>query len=168
MPDHFSSDIVATALGTQPQNQLLQAASSLTQSIHPDHPIDLTNAQEAAVQNNNKVQSALKDWQHLQAAVVRQFSTYRGGRSSTTYKIAQKAHNKYHSTIRKVREQIKIRVREQFKQEQPIINILRQVHGIPADPSPLHQESQPCPREQDYAFQQLFQIVPPYSNKEHQ
>ncbi|KUL81733.1 hypothetical protein ZTR_09836 [Talaromyces verruculosus] len=166
MPDHFSGDIMAAALGTQPQDQLLRAASGLTRSIRPDRPIDLTNAQEAAVQNDDEVQSALKDWRHLQAAVVRRFGAYERGRGSTAYKIAQKARNKYHSTIRKVRERMKIRVREQFEQEQPVIDVLRQVHGIPADPSPLHRESRPCPREQDYAFHQLFRMVPPYSNEE--
>jgi hypothetical protein len=65
-----------------------------------------------------------------------------------------------------VRERMKIQVRKQFDQEQPVIDVLRQVHGIMADPSSPHKDSRPCSPEQDAAFQQLFRMVPLYSSEE--
>lgn len=159
MPDYFGGDARAAWSGTKPQTRLIRVASGQARTIRLDRPIALTEAQEAEVKQDPYVQQCLHRWQKGKAQVVIRYGTFENGRGSGRYEVAIKWRNRYHSALRAARKAMKNRVRERFDEEQPVVDVLRQVHGLPEEIAAPKKDRE-LPAEQAHAFDLLFSMAP--------
>jgi hypothetical protein len=134
-------------------------ASGQSRTIRLNRPIKLTDVQEAKIQQDVYVQSCFQTWQKQKGQVEARYGTFENGRGSRRYEVAIIRRNWYHLALRAACKTMKEHIRQCFDEEQPIIDVLRQVHGLPPG-SGQPMKTQELTPEQAQAFDLLFVMTP--------
>lgn len=93
------------------------------------------------------------------------YGTVSKGKGTALFEDAIKKRNTYHTARQAARRVVKEAIREKFNKEQPVADIIRQVHGLPLE-SGNRRHAGPVPPEQYRAFSMLFRFAPTTEREE--
>ncbi|KAF9882664.1 hypothetical protein FE257_005666 [Aspergillus nanangensis] len=143
-PDYFPKDFSAVWRGRKPQDDIIRMASGQGRSINLRRPIDLNEAQEADADSQPDVQRCKAQWQQAKQKMLIVYGTMSNGKGIPLFEEAMKKRNTYHTARQAARRAMKEAIRVKFNKEQPVEDIIRQVHGLSLDSS-NKREAAPVP-----------------------
>ena len=149
-------DTQAAYRGLKPQTALMRAASGMSRTIDPRRPRKLNTTQQAEVDRHpevrllrRKLKSLLQTFQDQKRSIVSMKGTPLHDRYRQTYQ----AHRNLKRRLEKV---LLIKVKERYKREQPVIDIQRQLKGLPVEEQENLQAAQYVFAERVRAIDTLF------------
>ena len=116
-------DTQAAYRGLKPQTALMRAAGGMSRTIDPRRPRKLTPAQQAEVDRHPEVR-LLRRIRDQKRSVVHK-------RGTPLYDQYQRAYRAYRNSRRRYEKALLMEVKEKYKKEQPVIDIQRQLKGLP-------------------------------------
>ena len=127
----YMPDTQAAYRGLEPQTALMRAASGMSRTIDPRRPRRLTTAQRAEVQRHPEVKllhRRLRSLQQIFRDRKRSIASMKGTSLHHEYQNAYRTHRKVQ---RRYEGAFLKEVRARYKVEQPVIDIQRQLKGLP-------------------------------------
>lgn len=140
-------------------------ASGPSRTINLRRPVELNATQAAEAEHQPEVQQRKCAWNRAKQRVQQEFGTFANGKGSAVYEKAMRRRNRYHTVLQASRRAMKDKIRARFNQEQPVQDVLRQIHGLPME------SKRPCkapsvPSEQGHAFALLLRFAPSSEREE--
>ncbi|KAF2103264.1 hypothetical protein NA57DRAFT_72239 [Rhizodiscina lignyota] len=121
------ADLQASFHGTTPQSDIIRLATSMIQSQDPRRPKGLDDAQRDQLVNNDpEVVKCRQEWQNAKLKRKRDEST-------SGDEQVKKKKNKYLAAKKKCERRVVDEVKDRFSQEQPVLDIQRQLQGLPVE-----------------------------------
>ena len=151
-------DTQAAYRGLKPQTALIRAAGKISRTIEPRRPRKLTPAQQAEVDRYPEVR--------LLQRIRDQKRSVAGGRGTLSYEQYQRAYWAYRNSRRRRKKAFLIEVKKRYKKEQPVIDIQRQLKGLPVAEQKAMQTARYVFVERVRAIDALFTFVTSSSDKE--
>lgn len=124
-------DTHAAYRGLEPQTALMRAASGMSRTIDRRRPRRLTAAQHAEVNRHPEVRLLRRRLQSLRQWFADQKRTIASMKGTPIYDEYQEAY-RAHRNIRRRHEEARLKeVKANYKTEQPVLDIQRQLRGLP-------------------------------------
>ena len=147
-------DTQAAYRGLKPQTALMRAASGMSRTIDPRRPRKLSLAQKADVDRHPEVRLLRRRLKSLlQTFQKRSIASMKGTLLYNRYRQTYQAHR---NLKRRLENALFIEVKERYKKEQPVIDIQRQLQGLPAAEQENLQVAQYVFAERVQAIDTLF------------
>ncbi len=124
-------DTQAAYRGLKPQTALMRAASGMSRTIDPQRPRRLTIAQQAEVQRHPEIKMLRQRLESLRKTFRDLKRTITSMQGTSLYDKYQKACRTHRNAIRRHEEAFLKEVRAKYKVEQPVLDIQRQLKGLP-------------------------------------
>ena len=152
-------DTQAAYRGLKPQTALMRAASGMSRTIDPRRPRKLNLAQQAEVDRypdvrllRRRLKSLLRNFQDQKRSIA----SAKGTPIYDHYRQAYQAHR----NLRRRHEKVLLtKVKERYKKEQPVIDIQRQLKGLPVAEQEALQTAEYVFEERVHAIDALFTFV---------
>ncbi|EGC45157.1 conserved hypothetical protein [Histoplasma capsulatum var. duboisii H88] len=123
---NITADVLSIYRGLKPQRALMRLASSMSRSIDPRRPWKLTPAQSKSVNDQPLIAALARRVERLR----RRCNSARGTRK---YKVRDEKYGKALRELRSEKQQARVRLKREilkrYKEEQPLIDIERQLTG---------------------------------------
>jgi len=152
---NITADVQATYRGLPGQGTIMRSATSLKRTMDPRRPTELSESQKSEVEAHVDVKAAFRAWQ-----VAKNLAS-RKRQSSPKHEECRQAAVKAKQTYLNLRQRHfrakKIQVRKHFDLEQPILDLQRQVQGLPVElPAPATSSTGGTLRQRKAAIDALF------------
>ncbi|KAI3016224.1 hypothetical protein CBS147347_10856 [Aspergillus niger] len=132
-PDYLPVDFNAAWRQLKPQVMIIRMASGQSRSIDRRRPIDLSGAEEIEARANLLVRRRLKCWLKYKQKIQRKHGTLASAAGTPLYAEAMKQRTRYYTALQASRREMKEKKRSRFNEEQPVQDVIRQVHGLPLE-----------------------------------
>ncbi|GAA92072.1 hypothetical protein AKAW_10186, partial [Aspergillus luchuensis IFO 4308] len=132
-PDYLPVDFNAAWRQLKPQVMIIRMASGQSRSIDRRRPIDLSGAEEIEARANLSVRRRLKCWLKYKQKIQRKHGTLASAAGTPLYAEAMKQRTRYYTALQASRREMKEKKRSRFNEEQPVQDVIRQVHGLPLE-----------------------------------
>ncbi len=145
-------DTQAAYRGLRPQTALMRAASGMSRTIDPRRPRKLNLAQQAEVDRHPEVRLLRRRLKLLLQNFQEQKRSIASMKGTPLYDNYRQVYQAHRNLKRRYEKALLIKVKERYKREQPVIDIQRQLKGMPVGD---HQN----PRAADYVFAERVQAI---------
>jgi len=125
-------DTQAAYRGLKPQTALMRAASGMSRTIDPRRPRKLNLTQQAEVDRHPEVRLLRRRLKSLLQTFQNPKRSIASTKGTPLYDHYQQAFRAHRNSKRRHKKALLIEVREKYKKEQPVIDIQRQLKGLPA------------------------------------
>jgi hypothetical protein len=124
-------DTQAAYRGLKPQTALMRAASGMSRTIDPRRPRKLNLAQQAEVDRHPEVRLLRRRLKFLLQTFQDQKRSIASAKGTPLYDQYRQAYQAHRNLRRRHEKALLIEVKERYKKEQPVIDIQRQLKGLP-------------------------------------
>jgi hypothetical protein len=124
---YVTQDTQAAYRGLEPQTAIIRVASGMSRSIDPLRPRTLSKRQLATVDRRPEVVLARRRRDGLAQRVRAQYTTISRARGTAVYDTYREAHQAFLRTKKETRKTVLKEVKAQYRTEQPVSDILRQL-----------------------------------------
>ncbi len=145
-------DTQAAYRGLEPQIALMRAASGLSRTIDPRRPRRLTTAQQAEVRRHPEIDLLHKKLQALRKIFRDHKRSIKTMKGTPLHHVYQETYQIHRNAIRRHEQAFLKEVIARYKVEQPIIDIQRQLRGLP-----MVEEKEV--RTEDYVFVERVRVI---------
>ena len=145
-------DTQAAYRGLKPQTALMRAASGMSRTIDPRRPRKLSLVQKAEIDRHPEVRLLRRRLKLLLQAFQDQKRSIASMKGTPLYHHYRQAYQAHRNLKRRLEKALLVEVKERYKKEQPVIDIQRQIKGLPvAGPASL--------RVAEYVFAERVQAI---------
>jgi len=124
-------DTQAAYRGLKPQIALMRAASGMSRTIDPRRPRRLNLAQKEEVDRHPEMRLLRRRLKSLQQTFHNQKRSIASTKGTPLYDHYRQAYQAHRNLKRRHQKALLIEVKERYKKEQPVIDIQRQLKGLP-------------------------------------
>lgn len=124
-------DTQAAYRGLKPQTALMRAASGMSRTIDPRRPRKLSLAQKAEVDRHPEVRLLRRRLKSLLQTFSDQKRSIAGIKGTPLHHHYRQAYRAHRNLKRRLEKVLLKEVKERYKKEQPVIDIQRQLKGLP-------------------------------------
>jgi len=149
-------DTQAAYRGLKPQTALMRAASGMSRTIDPRRPRRLTLAQQAEVDRHPEVRLLRRRLKLLLQTFQEQKRSIASTKGTPLYDHYRQAYQAHRNLKRRHEKALLTEVKERYKKEQPVIDIQRQLKGLPVAEQERRQAAEYVFVEQAQAIDALF------------
>jgi len=128
---YITADTQAGYRGLEPQTALMRAASGMSRTIDPRRPRKLTVAEQEEVDRHLEVRLLRRRRQSLRKFFKTRKRSIASMKGTPVYKEYQKTYHAHRNEKRRQEKALLKEVRARYKGDQPVINIQRQLTGLP-------------------------------------
>ncbi|KAL8626100.1 hypothetical protein Q9189_008220 [Teloschistes chrysophthalmus] len=148
----YMPDTQAAYRGLKPQTALMRAASGMSRTIDPRRPRKLNLAQQAEVDRHPEVRLLRRRLKSLLQTFRDQKRSIASMKGTLLYSHYRQTYQALRSLRRRHEKALLTEVKERYKKEQPVIDIQRQLEGLPA-------AEQEALRAAEYVFVERVQAI---------
>ncbi|KAL8809508.1 MAG: hypothetical protein Q9223_007917, partial [Gallowayella weberi] len=148
----YMPDTQAAYRGLKPQTALMRAASGMSRTIDPRRPRKLNLAQQAEVDCHPEVRLLHRRLKSLLQIFQKQKRSIASTKGTLLYHRYRQAYQAHRNLRRRHEKALLTEVKERYKKEQPVIDIQRQLEGLPV----VQQEALRAAR---YVFAERVQAI---------
>jgi len=127
----YMPDTHAAYRGLKPQTALMRAASGMIRTIDPRRPRRLNLAQQAEVDRHPEVRLLRRRLKSLLQTFQDQKRSIASAKGTPLYDHYRQAYQAHRNLRRRNEKALLTEVKERYKKEQPVIDIQRQLKGLP-------------------------------------
>ncbi|KAL9582090.1 MAG: hypothetical protein Q9212_003502 [Teloschistes hypoglaucus] len=127
----YMPDTQAAYRGLKPQTALMRAASGMSRTIDPRRPRKLNLAQQAEVDRHPEVKLLRRRRKSLLQAFRDQKRSIASTKGTLLYDHYRQVYQAHRNLKRRYEKALLTEVKERYKKEQPVIDIQRQLEGLP-------------------------------------
>lgn len=149
-------DTQAAYRGLKPQTALMRAASGMSRTIDPRRPRKLNLAQQAEVDRHPEVRLLRRQLKSLRRAIQDQKRSIANMKGTPLYDHYRRAYQAHRNLRRRHKKALLTEVKERYKKEQPVIDIQRQLKGLPVAEQEALQAAEYVFAEKVHAIDALF------------
>ena len=128
---YITADTQAAYRGLEPQTALMRAASGMSRTIDPRRPRKLTVAEQEDVDRHPEVRLLRRRRQSLRKFFKDRKRSIASMKGTSVYKEYQTAYHAHPNEKRRQEKALLKEVRARYKGDQPVIDIQRQLTGLP-------------------------------------
>ena len=149
-------DTQAAYRGLKPQTALMRAASGMSRTIDPRRPRKLSLAQQAEVDRYPDVRLLRRRLKSLLQTFRDQKRSIASAKGALLYDRYRQAYQAHRNLRRRHEKALLTKVKERYKKEQPVIDIQRQLKGLPMAEQEALQTAEYVFEERVHAIDALF------------
>ena len=149
-------DTQAAYRGLKPQTALMRVASGMSRTIDPRRPRKLNLAQQAEVDRHPEVSLLRRRLKSLLRTFQDQKRSIASMKGTLLYDHYRQAYQAHRNLRRRHEKAFLTRVKERYKNEQPVIDIQRQLKGLPVAEPEASQAAQYVFTKRVHAIDALF------------
>ena len=149
-------DTQAAYRGLKPQTALMRAASGMSRTIDPRRPRKLTLAQQAEVDCHPEVRLLRRRLKSLLRTFQDQKRSIASTKGTPLYDHYRRTYQAHRNLRRRHEKALLTEVKERYKKEQPVIDIQRQLKGLPVAEHETLQAAEYVFAERVHAIDALF------------
>ena len=142
--------------GLKPQTNLMRAASGMSRTIDPRRPRRLNVAQQAEVDRHPEVRLLRRRLKLLLQTFQEQKRSIARTKGSPLYDHYRQTYQAHRNSKRRHEKALLMEVRERYKKEQPVIDLQRQLKGLPVAEEEIRQAADYVFAERVHAIDALF------------
>ncbi|EED11910.1 conserved hypothetical protein [Talaromyces stipitatus ATCC 10500] len=131
----IDKDVAGIIRGLDPQEEMMRAACRMSRTIDPNRPQELTTAQSSSVNQLPEIQDLIRRRDHLGRRLGRPLSQHKG---TVKYDLYQQLTKELGSARRRARDALLKEIQNQYDQEQPMLEVQRQLSGVKLSESVSH------------------------------
>lgn len=128
---YITVDTQAAYRGLEPQTVLMRAASGMSRTIDRRRPRKLNAAQQSEVDRHPEVKLLRRAQTRLKLFIKREYGPIVSMKGTSIYDNYQRAYHDHRNTRRRHGKVLLKEVKARYKREQPVIDIQRQLKGLP-------------------------------------
>ncbi|CAF9942110.1 MAG: hypothetical protein HETSPECPRED_005169 [Heterodermia speciosa] len=152
----YMPDTQAAYRGLKPQTALMRAASGMSRTIDSRRPRKLSLAQQAEVDRYPDVRLLRRRLKSLLQTFQDQKRSITSAKGTPLYHHYRQAYRAHRSLRRRHEKALLTKVKERYKKEQPVIDIQRQLKGLPMAEQEALQTAEYVFEERVHAIDALF------------
>lgn len=149
-------DTQAAYRGLKPQTALMRAASGMSRTIDPRRPRKLNLAQQTEVDRHPEVRLLRRRLKSLLQTFQDQKRSIASTKGTHSYDHYRQAYQAHRNLKRRHEKALLTEVKERYKKEQPVIDIQRQLKGLPVAEKEALQATEYVFVERVHAIDALF------------
>ena len=161
-------DTQAAYRGLKPQTALMRAASGMSRTIDPRRPRKLNATQQAEVDRHPEVRLLRRKLKSLLQTFQNQKRSIASTKGTPLYDHYRQAFQAHRNLKRRHEKALLIEVKEKYKKEQPVIDIQRQLKGLPVAKQEAIQTAEYVFAERVKAIDALFTFATSSTEEEYQ
>ena len=166
---YITADTQAAYRGLEPRFDVMRIASGMSRTIDKRRPTKLTDAQREQIAHHPELERLRKAADGLQHLVKKHNLSMRSLKGTKTYDDYQKLKRKHRNRQRCLEKSHLAVVKEQFQHEQSVIDVQRQLNGIPIEEEEEKETTKPFALlERERAVSALLAFADPLTEKDHQ
>ena len=159
-------DTHAAYRGLKPQTALMRAAGGMSRTIDPRRPRRLDPAQQAEVDRHPEVRLLHRRLKSLLQTFQDQKRSITSAKGTPLYDQYRQAYQAHRNLRRRHQKALLMEVKERYKKEQPVIDIQRQLQGLPVTEQDNLQAAEYVFAERVQAIDALFTFATPSTEEE--
>ena len=149
---YITSDTQAARRGLEPQTALMRIASGMSRTIDRRRPRKLNDAQRAEVDQHLEVRLFRRRQKTLFKFIKDQHGSIASIKGTSVYDDYQQAYHAHRNTKRRHEKTLLKEVVARYKKEQPVLDIQRQLKGLPVVEEEMIQA-------EEYAFMERIRVI---------
>ena len=153
---YITSDTQAARRGLEPQTALMRIASGMSRTIDRRRPRMLNDAQRAEVDQHPEVKILHRRQKTLFKFIKDQHKSIASIKGTSVYDGYQRAYHDHRNTKRRHEKALLQEVVARYKMEQPVLDIQRQLKGLPVVEEETVQTEEYAFMERNRVIQALF------------